>query len=111
MHIQHFLKPAALALALASALAPVASAQAANFSFSGNITYQKDLVLIDFSVIAPSVVTLSTDSWQSGLNFDPLLTVFDGSQQLVIAVDDNDGSLPGVGFYDSVIGPTSMQAG
>jgi PEP-CTERM motif len=91
------------------------NAQAANFSLSGNIAFQKDVVQIDFSLAnAASDVKLWTDSWASGLNFDPSAAVWKRSgtdYNLLADVDDNDAVAPGQGFYDSGIVFSSLAAG
>ena len=87
---------AALTLALAAA-----GSQATDFSFSGQMAFHNDLVQIDFTVDAPGVVKLWTDSWQSGLNVDPMLSLFNGSLSLVASNDDDDSIAAGQGFYDA----------
>lgn len=89
---------------LAAALTAAAlGAHAADFTFNGNINFHNDVVQIDFSVDAPTTIKLWTDSWQGGLNFDPLLTLFaaDGSQVAGGSNDDNDSIGVGQGYYDS----------
>jgi hypothetical protein len=91
------------------------NAHAANFSLSGNIAFQKDVVQIDFSLAnAVSDVKLWTDSWTSGLNFDPSTAVWKRSgadYSLLADVDDDDTVAPGQGFYDSGIVFSSLAAG
>lgn len=92
---------AAVALALAAL-----GAQAADFTISGNLGYNTDVVQIDFTLASASTVTLWTDSWAAGLNFDPTLSVFDASSQLLVTGDDTTDPaalLPGQGGYDSQI--------
>ena len=86
---------AALTLALA------ASGKAADFSFSGQMSFHNDLVQIDFTVDTPGVIRLWTDSWQGGLNFDPMLSLFNRSLSLVASNDDDDSIAAGQGFYDA----------
>ena len=86
---------AALTLALA------ATSQAADFSFSGQMSFHNDLVQIDFTVDTPGVIRLWTDSWQGGLNFDPMLSLFNRSLSLVASNDDDDSIAAGQGFYDA----------
>lgn len=88
-----------LALALATGLAAPA-ALAADFSFDGDIRYHNDLVEVVFSLNAAASVRLWTDSWQSGLNFDPQLTLWRGGV-LQAANDDDDSIAPGQGYYDA----------
>ena len=87
---------AALALTLAAA-----GSQAADFNFAGQLAFHNDLVQIDFTVDAPGVVKLWTDSWQGGLNVDPLLSLFNGSLSLIASNDDDDSIAAGQGFYDA----------
>jgi len=89
---------------LAAALAAsAAGAQAADFIFNGQISQHNDVVQIDFSVAAPTTVKLWTDSWQGGLNVDPLLTLFNANGSLVVggSNDDNDSIGSGQGYYDA----------
>ncbi|RTL18222.1 MAG: PEP-CTERM sorting domain-containing protein [Burkholderiales bacterium] len=87
------------------------SAQAALYNFSGNIVNQKDLVIVDFSVAAGSSVSLWTDSWQSGLNFDP--QVFLASGGTIVNADNDGGSAidAAAGFYDAGLQFTALSAG
>jgi hypothetical protein len=96
-------------------LAGSSSAMAANFNLSGNIGFQKDVVQIDFSLAASANdVTLWTDSWSSGLNFDPSAAVWKRSgadYSLVADVDDDDSIAPGQGFYDTGFKFSTLAAG
>lgn len=102
-----------LSLAACALLAGTAlNAQAADFNFSGQIVYNTDVVQLDFTLASASDVTLWTDSWQSGLNFDPVLGLFGGSNQALLQViDDNDGTIAGAGYYDSGALLTQLAAG
>ena len=76
---------------LAAALATAGlAAQAADFSFAGTLARNTDVARIDITLTggaqAPS---LWTDSYQSELNFDALIAVFDNSGHLVAFNDDN----------------------
>ena len=76
-------------------------AQAADFNFAGQLVYQKDVVQFDFSLATASTVSIWTDSWQSGLNFDPQLALFDGSHTLkTVFADGGDGVSPTAGYFD-----------
>lgn len=85
-------------------------AQADAFSLSGNARFHTDVVRIDFQVGAASEVRLWTDSWQSGLNFDPLLAVFD-PLTLVGFNDDDDTIAAGQGYYDAGLVFSQLAAG
>ncbi len=98
---------AALTL-LAAATAASFGTQAADFTFSGQIVHNTDVVQFDFSLAAAADVKLWTDSFQNGLNFDPTLSLFSGDHALLQVIDDNDGSgLPGLSYFDS--GATLLQ--
>ena len=88
------------ALTLAALLA-AGAAQAADFTFSGQASFHNDKVVIDFSVAAGQTVTFWTDSWQSGLNFDPQLFVAAGDA--LLASDNDGGSLvnAAAGYFDA----------
>ncbi len=92
----------------------VAGADAANVTTHGDLLYNTDVVRIDFTVVAPGDVTLWTDSWQAGLNFDPTLALFDSAFALVTIGDDTPDPadlLPGQGGFDSQIRLTSLLPG
>lgn len=81
-------------------------AQAAEFSVSGQIVYDTDVVLIEFTLGAPGSVEFWTDSWKAGLNFDPTLSMFDSGGVLLATGDDTPDPAalhPGQGGYDSDI--------
>lgn len=102
-----------LALAFGVAQAGQA-AHAADLTVAGNLVYNTDVVRIDFTVAAPGAVTLWTDSWQAGVNFDPELALFDASFALLVVGDDTADPaqlLPGQGGYDSQIRFASLAAG
>jgi hypothetical protein len=98
MTTSNFLPRATLAaLALCGSLA----AQAADFDFTGQIANHKDVVLFDFSLATASTVSIWTDSWMSGLNFDPQLTLFDGTHALQFRFDDGGDSVSlSAGYFD-----------
>ncbi len=100
---QHFLSLALAALSL--------STQAADLSFSGQAVNHNDKIVIDFSVAAGSTVSLWTDSWQSGLNFDPQL--FLASAGAIVAQDNDSGSLlnTAAGYFDAGLQFTAATAG
>lgn len=97
-----------IALALA---ASSLGAHAADFSFSGQAVNHNDRIVIDFQVAAGSSVSLWTDSWQSGLNFDPQLFLASGGT--IVQADDDGGSLvnAGAGYYDAGLQFTAATAG
>jgi hypothetical protein len=98
-------------LALAGALA---GAHAANVAVNGNLLHNTDVVRIDFAVAAPGNVTLWTDSWLAGVNFDPTLALFDSAFGLVTVGDDTSDPaalLPGQGGFDSQISLSGLLPG
>ncbi len=98
---------AGVALAAAALLASL-QAQAADVSLSGLTTFHNDVVQIDFSLDAPGTLRVWTDSWLSGINFDPTLALFNGSGLLIASNDDADIDFgAGPGYFDAGI---SLQA-
>ena len=98
----------------AVALLATTLTQAADFTLSGTIHNHNDIVAIDFSLAASGGVDIWSDSWQSGLNFDPTaaLWVKSGADfTLLAAVDDDDTIAPGQGFYDTGFSLASLAAG
>lgn len=99
---------------LAAALSLVTAARAADLNVAGNLVYNTDVVRIDFTLAATSGVTLWTDSWTAGLNFDPELALYDASFALIEVGDDTPDPaqlLPGQGGYDSQLRIASLGAG
>jgi hypothetical protein len=93
------LKPVLLATLVTAAL----PAAAADFDFSGTFTYQTDVLVVPFSLDSAGTVTLFTDSFLDGKNFDPSLSLYDSSGRSV-ALDDDSGGYHGVGTaYDAYI--------
>lgn len=86
-------------------------AGAADLSFSGQAVNHNDKIVIDFQVTAGSTVSLWTDSWQSGLNFDPQLFLAQGDA--IVAADNDGGSLvnAAAGFFDAGLQFTAAATG
>ncbi|MBT9456481.1 MAG: DVUA0089 family protein [Burkholderiaceae bacterium] len=102
-------------LPLAALTVGALSAQAADFNFSGQAVYNTDLIQLSFDLDADSTgVKVWTDSWQSGLNFDPVVAVWaktaDG-YALLSEVDDDDSIGAGQGSFDAGIQFSAMSAG
>lgn len=99
---------ALLALAASAALSP--GAEAAVVTLSGQAVHHNDPIVIDFSVAAGSEVSLWTDSWQAGLNFDPQL--FLARDGVIVQSDNDGGSLvnPAAGYYDAGLQFTAAAA-
>jgi hypothetical protein len=86
------------------------AANAANFSFTGNLNHDDDFRTFNFTVASTSNVTIRTWSNAGGTNsdgvlipsggFDPLLVLFDSSGTWITSNDDIDGFN---GMYDSLL--------
>ena len=103
---------------MATAAALVSSslaAHAATFTFSGDLTFNTDIAQLTFSLDATgSNVRIWTDSWQSGLNFDPVAAVWSRSgadYTLISEVDDDDTIDSGQGSFDAGLSFGSLAAG
>ncbi len=111
----NFISPRGIAvLALSSGLAM--GAHAGDFTTTGNLVFNTDVVQYDFRLLAAGEVTLWTDSWRAGLNFDPTLAFFVAGHLTTIGDFSDDTTdpaalLPGQGGYDSQIHFTSLAAG
>jgi PEP-CTERM motif len=98
---------AVLALVIVAMASPV---RATDFSFTGSFTSDDNVQLFNFTVGAPSNVTLRTWSYAGGINaagqsiarggFDPILAVFNASGAVIGQNDDGGSSVPA----DSVTG-------
>lgn len=103
------------AVAAAALVASAASAPAADFTFAGNAVFNTDIVALNFTLAADTAgVRVWTDSWQSGLNYDPTLAVWAqaGSDYTLLGeVDDDDSVGPGQGSFDAGLFFASLAAG
>lgn len=110
----HLPTPLRCAAALLAALA-AAPALAADFNFEGDLLVHNQVLKFDFSLAAPGAdVRIWTDSWMSGLNFDPTAAVWSlqGSQfSLLSEVDDDDSVAAGQGSYDTGFALPTLAAG
>jgi hypothetical protein len=101
--------------AAAALLMSVTAAQAGDFTVTGTMTFHNDVVMVDFSLASAATgVKIWTDSWLSGLNFDPTaaLWVRGGADFSRLAeVDDDDTVAPGQGYYDTGFSLPSLAAG
>jgi hypothetical protein len=92
-------------LGAAMLVAVAGSAHAADFSFSGNLGSNADVVKLAFTLDTDANgIKVWTDSWQSGTNFDPTLALWSRSGNnytLLSEVDDDDTVAPGQGFFDA----------
>jgi len=101
-------------LALATVLAGASlNAHAALFNFTGQIEFHNDVVEIAFTLDNDATnVRVWTDSFQSGVNFDPITALWDASGNLIDENDDNDFVNPATQtFYDSGFTIASLSAG
>jgi len=75
-----------------AALAVLSSqAHAELFNFTGNITYNTDVIQINFTLDQDATdVRLWTDSFQSGQNFDPIIALWDLTTGALIAQNDDN---------------------
>ena len=86
------------AVVIAASLLISGPANADNFSFTGTFVDDNDVQLFNFSVAAPSNVTLRTWSYAGGTNaagnsiaqggFDPILALFDSAGNFIAQNDD-----------------------
>ena len=110
---------AAAALALYST-----SAQALDVSFTGSLAADDSVQLFNFSVGAPSSVTLRTYSYAGGVQangnvvsaggFDPILALFDGAGNFIDQNDDGSGVPidPSTGnAFDTLLTTSPLAAG
>jgi len=104
---------------LARRLIPIALAcgcgiaAAADFTFSGNIQYNTDVVRIDFTLDNDSSdVRVWTDSFNNGDNFDPITALWSLPSGAKVGENDDDDSIaPGQTYYDSGLTFASLPAG
>lgn len=94
---------AVAALSLVLALGVVSTGHAANISFTGNFTQDDDVQFFNFSVGAPSLITLRSWSYAGGTNaagqaiarggFDTILALFNQGSGALISQNDDGGAL------------------
>ena len=101
-------------IATTALAAAAASAQAADFHYTGNIVNTNDVIRVGFHLDgAVSGVRVWTDSFQSGANFDPVTAVWNmtAGGTLVGQNDDNPFVAPGQTFFDSGLVLGTLAAG
>lgn len=70
-------------------------AQAALINFEGNIEFHNDIVQIDFTLNQDvNNIRVWTDSFQNGVNFDPITALWAADGALIREDDDNSGINP-----------------
>ena len=113
-----------LTLSLVFSLFTLSSANALDYSFTGNFTNDNDVQLFSFTVGATSNVVLETWSYAGGVNaagqtiarggFDPILAVFNSTGALVGQNDDGGPSYRAVDLsgaaWDSYLNLTTLVA-
>ncbi len=88
------------------------SANAALINYTGEIEYHNDVVFTYFTLSNDATnVRLWTDSFQSGVNFDPITALWDSAGNLIDENDDNDSIDPGQTYYDSGFSLPFLAAG
>jgi hypothetical protein len=92
-----------------------AASQAATFDFTGSISTQKDIITVPFTLNADTFnVSVWTDSYKDGLNFDPITAVWQqtgSTWSLVGENDDNSSIKPDLTRFDSGIYFNQLSAG
>jgi hypothetical protein len=93
-----------LLLGLALLTSTAAAAAPTNFSYTGNITQDDDVLLFNFTTNGTSAVTLRSYSYAGGTNaagqtfgaggFDPILTLYDSTGTRIDFQDDADSGVP-----------------
>jgi len=95
-----------LGLLAALVLAGSSTLSAGMVNFSGAFTHDDDVVLIPITVAGSSLITIRTTSFADGsTGFEPVLTLFDGSGNLLLQ-DSMGGTVP-AGCDGRVIDPSS----
>jgi len=91
------------------------SANAASFTFDGNITYHNDIIQIGFTLDSDATdVRVWTDSFWDATNFDPITAVWaaSGSGYSIVGENDDDDTIAsGQTSYDSGLTFASLSAG
>ena len=102
-------------IALVAALTSAMGAQAAQFDFQGDIATHKDVIQINFSLLTSATnVKVWTDSFQSGVNFDPITAVWSQTNtgwNLIGQNDDEASIAPGQTYFDSGLIFGNLSAG
>ena len=88
-------------------------AMAASFDFDGYITYHNDVVEFNFSLDNDATdISIWTDSFDSGANFDPITALWQSDGTLIAENDDDDTINPATQTYwDSGFYLSSLTAG
>ncbi|THF66135.1 PEP-CTERM sorting domain-containing protein [Pseudothauera nasutitermitis] len=102
-----------LPLVAAAMMALSAPSQAALFNFTGTITNHSDVVQVSFTTYADATdVRVWTDSFKSGLNFDPITALWRADGTRLGENDDNASIDPATQtIYDSGFSLPFLAAG
>jgi len=89
------------------------TANAALFNFTGDIEFHNDVVYTYFTLDNDATdVNIWTDSFQDGVNFDPITALWDSAGNLISQNDDNGSINPATQtHYDSGFSLASLSAG
>jgi hypothetical protein len=87
MNTLETIKKTFLATSIILSLTTASTVRAADFDFSGTFTNDNDVLRLDFSVGSDSNITIFSSSWDDG-GFDPILSIWDSSGQLIAQQDD-----------------------
>ncbi len=102
-------------IALVVALTAAMGAQAAQFDFQGDIATHKDVIKINFSLLANATnVKVWTDSFLGGVNFDPITAVWSQTNTGWTRIgqnDDNPNIAPGQTRFDSGLTFATLASG
>lgn len=84
-------------------LAPISAANAALINFEGDIQYHNDVITINFTLDNDATnVRVWTDSFNNGVNFDPITALWNANGSLIAENDDDDTIDPATQtYYDS----------
>jgi hypothetical protein len=103
-----------ISLLISSLLLTIASsANAGLFHFTGDIEYHNDVIYTRFTVANDATnVRVWTDSFLSGVNFDPITALWTADGQLISENDDNSSVNPATQtIYDSGFTLPTLAAG
>jgi hypothetical protein len=78
------------------------SANASLLNFTGEISDYDDVIITQFTVDSDQTVSLWTDSFDSGVNFDPITALWSSDGSFIAQNDDNASISPTTQtYYDS----------
>lgn len=101
--------------AIALSFGAIASAQALNVAASGNLTLNISVADVPFTLVSGSSdIRIWTDSYDSGINFDPVVTLWQRSgadYTLVGSNDDDDIIGAGQTSFDAGLSYSTLAAG